>query len=296
MRKHLFWLCIGLLCLGVGLGSAQQMRSGEAAIFLTNGEKVISKIIDISSARALLQLENGQEIPLSQIWMINFVNDNWNFPDERSRIEGGKHYVFLKDGRISSGLIRDFSSRLFVFELDNGEKIEIGRISRIYFAKRVPDELMPKVPTAQKGEFYSGPFRAVSPRGGQEVIYEKGWYDLEIEPNAPLKQWHWTSRKARCVIVNPHRNAQLLIRGGASRDVVGNQRVIFKINGLRLDEFIPGAAVFEKSYNISREMMGNGNEFYLTIAVDPTFIPARVFPRNNDERELGVQIAYIYFR
>lgn len=261
MRKHLFWLWLGLLCLGVGLASAQALRNGEAAVFLTNGEKIVSRILDISSTRAVLQLENGREIPLSQIWMINFVNDKWDFADERNKIEAGSHYVFLKDGHISVGRIVDFSSRQFVFELDNSKKIAIGRIRRIYFAKRVPDELLPKVKTEPKvtveptQKFYVGPFRAVGPAGGLEVICNTGWYGLEVDPNSPLKQWHWTSRTARCVIANPHRRAVLVIRGGVSRDAVPNQKLTIMINDLRLDEFSPGGPVFEKNYMINPEML-----------------------------------------
>jgi hypothetical protein len=129
-----------------------------------------------------------------------------------------------------------------------------------------------------------------------EVIYEKGWYDQEIDANAPLKQWRWTSREARCVIDNPRRDALLVIKGGASKEIVPNQKVILRINDLTLDEFVPGETIFEKSYDIKKEMLGEKDEFYLTIVVDPTFIPAKVSAQNKDERELGIQISFIYFR
>jgi hypothetical protein len=65
---------------------------------------------------------------------------------------------------------------------------------------------------------------------------------------------------------------------------------------LTLDEFVPAESVFEKSYNILEEMLGDKEEFYLTIEVDKTFVPAKVFPDSTDERELGLQISFIYFR
>lgn len=129
-----------------------------------------------------------------------------------------------------------------------------------------------------------------------EVIYENGWYDLEINPDAYLKQWRWTAKEARCVIENPHRDALLVIRGGVNQDVLKNQKISFKINDLILDEFISEETIFEKSYSIKKEMLGERDEFYLVIMVDQTFIPSQFYPQSKDERELGIQISFIYFR
>jgi hypothetical protein len=129
-----------------------------------------------------------------------------------------------------------------------------------------------------------------------EIVYEKGWYDQEIDPNAPLKKWRWVSGEARCVIDNPHRDGLLVIRGGVNKEIVPDQKVIFKINDMVLDEFIPEEITFEKSYTVKKEMLGEKDEFTLIVAVDKTFFPSKVFPQNKDERELGCQISFIYFR
>lgn len=128
------------------------------------------------------------------------------------------------------------------------------------------------------------------------IIYEDGWYDLEINPETYLKQWRWTQKEARCIIDNPYRDALLVIKGGSIREVLKNQKVIFKINDLTLDEFIPEESYFEKSYNIKKEMLGKEEEFYLTITTDKTFIPAKDIPNSSDSRELSIQISFIYFR
>jgi hypothetical protein len=134
------------------------------------------------------------------------------------------------------------------------------------------------------------------PQDAPEVIYEAGWYDLEVDAKAPLKQWRWTAREGRCVIDNPRRDALLVIRGAVNKDIVPNQKVIFKINDLTLDEFIPSEIVFEKSYNIKKEMLGDKDEFYLVITSDQTFVPAKILPQSKDERELGLQVSFVYFR
>lgn len=129
-----------------------------------------------------------------------------------------------------------------------------------------------------------------------EVIYEEGWYDLEINPDAYLKQWRWTSQKARCIIDNPHRDALLIIKGGINANAFESQTVIFKINDLTLDEFVPEGGIFEKSYSIKKEMLGDKEEFYLTIETDKFFIPAELSSDTTDDRVLGLQVSFIYFR
>lgn len=129
-----------------------------------------------------------------------------------------------------------------------------------------------------------------------EIIYEEGWYNLEINPEAYLKQWRWTSSEARCIIDNPGRDALLVIKGGVNRDAISDQKIVVKIEDLILDEFIPKDNFFEVSYNIRKEMLGEGEEFFLTIATDKVFVPANVFPNSKDNRELGVQVSFIYFR
>ena len=75
-----------------------------------------------------------------------------------------------------------------------------------------------------------------------------------------------------------------------------NQKVIFKINNLILDEFIPEESHFEKSYTIKKEMLGEEDIFYLWICTDKTFVPAKIVPGALDKRELGIQISFIYFK
>jgi hypothetical protein len=134
------------------------------------------------------------------------------------------------------------------------------------------------------------------PLGTPEVIYESGWFDLETNQDAVLKQWRWTGKEAKCAIDNPHRDALLVIKGGVNLEAVKDQKISFKINDLTLDEFIAADNVFEKSYNIKKEMLGDKDEFYLTVGVDKTFVPAKIIPNSKDERDLGIQVSLIYFR
>jgi hypothetical protein len=134
------------------------------------------------------------------------------------------------------------------------------------------------------------------PIGTPEVIYQTGWYDLETNPNSVLKQWRWTSKEAKCVIDNPKKDALLVIRGGVNLSAVKDQKVMFKINDVVLDEFVATQELFDKTYNIKKEQLGDKNEFTLSIAVDRPWVPAKVLPNSKDVRELGVQVSFVYFR
>lgn len=129
-----------------------------------------------------------------------------------------------------------------------------------------------------------------------EIVYEKGWYEQEIDSKAPLKKWRWMSGEARCIVDNPHQDSLLVIRGGVNKEAIPDQKIVFKIDDMVLDEFIPDEATFEKSYTVKKEMLGEKDGFTLTISVDKTFIPAKVFPASVDTRELGCMISFIYFR
>ncbi len=134
------------------------------------------------------------------------------------------------------------------------------------------------------------------PLGTPEIIYDKGWYPQEVDQNSVLKQWRWTQREATCVIDNPRRDARLVIRGGALRGAVKDQKITLMINDLPLDEFLPESDIFEKSYSIKKEQLGSKDEFTLKISVDKPLIPAQHIPGSKDSRELGIQVSMLYFR
>jgi hypothetical protein len=143
---------------------------------------------------------------------------------------------------------------------------------------------------------YEKKLKVFPPLDAPKITYEDGWYGYEINPEAALKRWRWTGREARCVIDNPHRDALLVIKGGVRKETVASQKIVFKIGDFILDDFVPEDILFEKSYSIKKEILGEGNKFPLIISTDKTFIPADVIPGSKDKRELGVQISFLYFR
>lgn len=131
-----------------------------------------------------------------------------------------------------------------------------------------------------------------------EVHFAEGWYPLETDLNIvdpDCQSWRWMSKKAVCMLKNPHRKALLIIRGGVDKAIFPDQKVFIKFNGTLLDEFIPGSAKFFKEYNLRPEMMGEDDTLPLIIETDKVFVPAVLTPTANDNRELGLQVYHLFF-
>jgi hypothetical protein len=252
--KHFGLLAVSVLLIAAASPAGQTLRGGDAAIYMKSGDLLVDRINDISSARFVLETANNGEIPLRDIWMINFVNEKWDFPDERALLETSDHYVFLKNGSVSTGRIVDFSSDRRVFQFEGGEEFQIGQIRRIYFAKTLPrslaDQLKPNPqpipqPTPQPlpAEF-AGEYERLDPRPAITLVLgEDGAVRMEVTPVSNLPglvtqgQWEATGpnqvtlklastqlgRPARVLVFN--RQDGVLVATGEAQRIYGNLRL-----------------------------------------------------------------------
>lgn len=132
-----------------------------------------------------------------------------------------------------------------------------------------------------------------------EIVYNEGWYELETDIKSTAvyeKSWRWTSQKGVCIIENPKKASILIVKGGVNKSIFQDQKVALKINDTILDEFLPETAYFSQEYVVTPEMMGTNDEFSLKFETDKTFVPAKLDPNSKDNRELGIQIFFLYFR
>jgi hypothetical protein len=153
----------------VATAGQTRMRSGEAAIFFKSGDSIIDKILDISSARLVLETENNGEFPLRDIWMINFIDDGWDFPGERDQMEPRDHYVFLRNEGVSAGRVVDFSSDRRVFQFEGGEEVPIGQVRRIYFSRTSPARSRPGRADSNPSVVARARGWALRPHGGSAI-------------------------------------------------------------------------------------------------------------------------------
>jgi hypothetical protein len=132
-----------------------------------------------------------------------------------------------------------------------------------------------------------------------EIVYDEGWNEIEtdIQAKEPFtNSWRWTTAKSVCIIENPKKEYTLIIKGGVNKTVLPDQKLTLKLNGAVLDEFIPEGMYFSKEFTVTPEMLGEADEFSLEFLCDKVFFPDKVFPDSKDNRELGAQIFFIYFR
>lgn len=153
--------------------AAEDLYGGRAAVFMKDGGMVVGEIVDIAGRPLHFELRDGQRLPLQDIWMINFINTEWNFPAEREKIERNAHYLFYRDGRMMSGRIIDIiSPRVFQFETD--EQVPLEEVRRIYLTNQLPAAYQSRLAEkkTESTQNYIGTFsgEATPPSGGTRTV------------------------------------------------------------------------------------------------------------------------------
>lgn len=131
------------------------------------------------------------------------------------------------------------------------------------------------------------------------LVYSEGWNGLEsnLKARDPLRRkWRWTKKKAICLIENTRKKSTLIIKGAVNKNVLAEQEVTLSINGRVIDKFSPAKTTFSRTFTLSPEQLGEEDEFTLSFETDKTFTPSKINPQSKDNRELGVQIYFLYFR
>ena len=166
MKKTWLWMVTMAfgLCLSAASSPADKLEAGKAALFLQGGKMVIGEIADLSSTRLVFTLRDGQEIALHRVWMINFVNTDWNFPEERKKLEKDQHYLIFRNERMISGKIIDYSGARG-FQFDTKEEVPIGQVRRIYFTNQFPPAYKSRLAEEEKEQkqSYVGTFSGEIP-------------------------------------------------------------------------------------------------------------------------------------
>lgn len=166
MKNTWLWIVIMVfgLCLSATSLPAEKLEAGKAALFLQGGKMVIGEIADLSRTRLVFTLRDGQEFALHRIWMINFVNTDWNFPAEIEKMEKDQHYLIFRNDRMTSGKIIDFSHNQG-FQFDTKEAVPLAQVRRIYFTNQLPDAYKSRLAEEEKEQkqSYVGTFRGEIP-------------------------------------------------------------------------------------------------------------------------------------
>jgi len=113
--------------------STASLFAGQSVSFLHDGNIVTDVITDISSRTGQIDYISGLKVHRSRVWMINYENGEWNFPQERSQLSPNADTIFLHTGHVLHVRIVDFSSRRQIYEFQDGGSVHESKIRRIYF-------------------------------------------------------------------------------------------------------------------------------------------------------------------
>ena len=139
-----------------GLGTAflsASFREGQCRVFYRDGGQKNAELEFLSSRSGQISFYGSGKEAFSGIWMLNFSDENWNFPQEQSRLNPGGDTVVYRDGRVDAVHIFSWSTNRRVFYLKNRaqdqetnkREIPVGAIARVYFGgNRVPEAFRPR--------------------------------------------------------------------------------------------------------------------------------------------------------
>ncbi len=127
MKKRILMIMVVFAVLATGLTAAHSYT------FLKNGKYIKDTLMDMSRRTGKLEYHSQGRVHWSQVWMINFENNQWNFPNERNQLTGKADGIFLRNGQVMHAIIIDFSSRRRVFEFQQGGSVHESQVARIYF-------------------------------------------------------------------------------------------------------------------------------------------------------------------
>lgn len=114
------------------------MTRGYSAIFpKAINRYYVKKIVDVSRRSGRVDFSDRTRTTFTNIWLINYVDNRWNFPRERRLLSKKLDTIILKNGRYFQDLVIDFSSRRLVYEFKRHKPVHWSKIKRIYIAQRV---------------------------------------------------------------------------------------------------------------------------------------------------------------
>ena len=128
------------------------------------------------------------------------------------------------------------------------------------------------------------------------TVYKEGWHPAEVAEHNATVEWYWTKKEATLSFKNPKKDSIFYLDVDNPGSVfTDEQKVTVTMGGQALDEFTlkPKAPELRK-IALKAAQLGNLDVAELVIAVDKTYVPAKMIPGSKDPRELGVRVFHAY--
>ena len=129
------------------------------------------------------------------------------------------------------------------------------------------------------------------------LMYEDGWHAAESVPEAPAREWRWTTGQSTISFRNPRSDSTLYLEVAGRPELFESSQMLTLSVGDTLIDTI-GLESIEPSFHvvpIPAASLGDADSVTLTLTVDPPFVPSEVTDgANSDSRELGMQLFYAF--
>lgn len=172
-----------------------------------------------------------------------------------------------------------------------------GRVDLLIglYSPRTGDRLPLDRPGGRSRAYPAVSLDVTSPPPAPPPVFVEGWHASE-SPEAGVV-WRWSKGAAQIWFRNPRKDAVLAL--DLDQPITGlpaPQHVDVGIGGTVIDRFeLEPGAMQARRVRVAAGQLGPDALTRVTIAVTPTFVPARLpVPPNGDPRELGVRLLASY--
>jgi hypothetical protein len=156
IQKIIFLLILVIGCVPLTAENQTFFETGKCATFFLDGNMIIDTVDFMSSRSGRLGFVNSGMFKIINIWMVNFISNEWNFPEEREELAPTMDTLFLRNGGIIRDRIDTYSTKMKVFRFDNTAPIHISQIKRIYFCcNKLPKSFEEKLKTGSAVSYYT---------------------------------------------------------------------------------------------------------------------------------------------
>jgi hypothetical protein len=143
-----------------------------------------------------------------------------------------------------------------------------------------------------------GTIEVTAPPGASNPIYLGGWHDLEAPEGPQGTQWRWSKDKGTVWLLRPTGKAELVLALDQPTEAFGAPQQVTILNGETVLDAFPlprGRLELRRVPLPPPSEAGDHIRLELTVAVDRTFVPARIAAlQSRDTRELGVRVFDIH--
>ncbi len=142
-------------CFSLSAENQTYFETGKCSTFFLDGNVIADTVNFMSSRSNRLGFINSGMFDIYNIWMVNFIGNEWNFPEEREQLGQTTDTLFLRNGGIIRDKIVTYSTKMKVFRFDKSAEIHISEVKRIYFCcSKLPDFYAEKLRTGLDGEVF----------------------------------------------------------------------------------------------------------------------------------------------